>query len=320
MAGQGIAIDATSPDLAQRLTTLKVDTLIHAAGPFQGQDYTVVRAAIVARANYIDLADSRKFVVGIDQLDKAAQARGVLVTSGASSLPALSSAVVDRYLYRFSRLDSIAHGISAAGRAPGIATMKGVFGYCGKGFQRWERGAWRRTYCWLDMRRCRLPAPVGTRWLGSCDVPDLTVFLKRYAGVQTVTFHAGFGFAPGHLLVWLASYLVRLGLIDSIKRLASPLYAIGRVLEPMLTDKSAMVVAMTGVGTDGQPLALTWYLVASQNHGGYIPCGAVIALALKLATGGSLPAGAQPCMGLLSVEEYLAPLRDYEIREVAVKP
>ena len=47
-ATQGIAIDAHGTELAQRLTELQVDTVIHTAGPFQGQDYSVARAAISA--------------------------------------------------------------------------------------------------------------------------------------------------------------------------------------------------------------------------------------------------------------------------------
>jgi saccharopine dehydrogenase-like NADP-dependent oxidoreductase len=105
--GQAIAIDADAPNLAQRLSELQVATVIHTAGPFQGQDYRVARAAIAAGANYMDLADGRAFVAGIDQLHDLARERGVFVTSGASSLPALSSAVVDRYLMRFRELKSI---------------------------------------------------------------------------------------------------------------------------------------------------------------------------------------------------------------------
>src|SRR6478736_9937618 len=47
-----IQIDAHAFDFADRLAELKVGTLIHTAGPFQGQDYAVARAAIAAGANY----------------------------------------------------------------------------------------------------------------------------------------------------------------------------------------------------------------------------------------------------------------------------
>jgi hypothetical protein len=38
-------------------------------------------------------------------------------------------------------------------------------------------------------------------------------------------------------------------------------------------------------------------------------------LANKIAAGSALPAGAMPCMGLLTVEEVLAPLKGLSIRE-----
>jgi saccharopine dehydrogenase-like NADP-dependent oxidoreductase len=314
--GQAIAIDADAPTLAQQLAELQVDTVIHTAGPFQDQDYRVARAAITAGANYMDLADGRAFVAGIGQLDDLARGGGVFVTSGASSLPALSSAVVDRYSARFRALRSIRHGIASGARAPGLATMRGVFGYCGKPFARLVGGRAELTYGWLDLKRHHFSAPVGPRFLGSCDVPDLELFQTRYPDVQTVTFHAGFASAPGHLFLWAAAQLVRYGILRSLASLVEPLHSISRWLEPFVSDKGAMFVAMDGIGVDGQALKLEWQLLAAQNHGPNIPCGASIALANKLARGDQLPTGAMPCMGILTVEEYLCALQGFDVREV----
>jgi len=313
---QGVAIDANEPQLADQLAELGVDTLIHTAGPFQGQDYGVARAAIAAGANYLDLADGRDFVAGISTLDAQAKAMGVLVTSGASSLPALSSAVVDRYRGRFQRLDAIRMGIGSGARSPGLATMREVFGYIGRPFVRLERGAWVRTHGWQDTRLVRFPAPVGRRLLGSCDVPDLNLFPVRYAGVQTVTFHAGFASAAGHLVVWLASFAVRLGVLPSMVPLARPLHGLARWLEPYASDRGAMFVAMEGVAADGAHLKLVWHLLAARNHGPYIPCGASIALARALAAGAALPKGAMPCMGLVSLEQVLEALAGFDVTEL----
>ncbi len=63
-------------------------------------------------------------------------------------------------------------------------------------------------------------------------------------------------------------------------------------------------------------LTLTWQLLAGSNHSPHIPCGAAIALARKLAAGERLPAGAYPCVGLVTVDEYLAPLRGLDLRQV----
>lgn len=313
---QALAIDANAATLAQQLASLGVATVIHTAGPFQGQDYQVARAAIEAGSNYIDLADGRAFVAGIGQLDDLARARGVFVTSGASSLPALSSAVVDRYLPRFRSLRSIRHGIASGARAPGLATMRAVFSYCGKPFERLCDGRIGTAYGWLDLTRHHFAAPVGVRLLGSCDVPDLVLFPARYAGVQTVTFHAGFASAPGHLFVWAAAQLVRLRLLGSLLPLVAPLQTISGWMEPIVSDKGAMFVRMDGIGIDGEPLSLEWQLLARQNHGPHIPCGAAIALANRLASGASLPSGAAPCMGFLTVDDYLAALAGFDVREV----
>lgn len=314
-SSQGLFIDCTTPNLAQHLSELKVDTLIHTAGPFQGQDYAVAQAAISAGANYIDLADGRDFVAGIVQFDGLARERGVFVTSGASSLPALSSAVVDRYLSRFSQLESIRLGIGSGARAPGMATMQGVFGYCGKPFSRLEDGSWKTTHGWLNLQRYKFPMPVGTRFLSSCDVPDLTLFPLRYQGLKTATFHAGFASAPGHLLVWAASQMVRSGLLSSLTPLVKPLHKISQWLEAFVSDKGAMFVSLEGIGNEGEALKLDWHLIAAQNHGPHIPCGASIALAQKLARGDKLPHGAMPCMGLLSTEDYLDALKGFNIQE-----
>jgi saccharopine dehydrogenase-like NADP-dependent oxidoreductase len=227
----GIRIDAGESAFADRLRELGVDTLIHTAGPFQCQDYRVARAAIDAGSNYIDLADGRAFVSGIEQLSQAAEARGVSVISGASSVPGLSAAVVDRYAPAFTRLDAIRTGISSGARAPGLATVRGVFSYCGKPIRRLENGRWADTYGWRDLQRYRFPEPVGTRWLCSCDIPDLDLFPRRYPTVRTVTFHAGFASSIGHLTVWALAGLVKAGWLGDMSAFAAPLSRLSRWIE-----------------------------------------------------------------------------------------
>jgi saccharopine dehydrogenase-like NADP-dependent oxidoreductase len=313
---RGIAIDTQSADFTARLSGLGVDLLIHTAGPFQEQTYDVPRAAIAAGCDYIDLADGRRFVAGITKLDAEARARGVSVVSGASSVPALSSAVIDRYLPRFARLTSVRIGISSGARSPGLATVRGIFGYLGKPFTRLENGKWITTFGWTDLRRHRFPAPLGARWLSACDVPDLELVPNRYPSVRTVTFHGGFANDWGHLLVSSLAALVRARLLRNAAPFASPLHRLSRTIEPIVSDRGGMFVELEGERPDGEPLALTWNLLAARNHGPNIPCGAAIALARKRADGRRLPLGAMPCIGLMSVEEYLDPLRDLDIREV----
>lgn len=59
---QAVVVDMNSASFAQALRNHGVGLLIHTAGPFQGQDYSVARACAQAGAHYIDLADGRRFV------------------------------------------------------------------------------------------------------------------------------------------------------------------------------------------------------------------------------------------------------------------
>ena len=63
--------------------------------------------ALDLRAVNFDLADARAYVCGIGALDEAARRNDVLIVSGASSVPALSSAVIDFLRPEFAQVDSI---------------------------------------------------------------------------------------------------------------------------------------------------------------------------------------------------------------------
>ncbi|MEO8018714.1 MAG: saccharopine dehydrogenase NADP-binding domain-containing protein [Pseudomonadota bacterium] len=310
------AVDATNPQLALQLRKLGVTTLINTAGPFQEQGYDVARACIKAGCNYLDLADGRAFVTGITKLDAEARTAGVSVVSGASTVPALTSAVVDRYLGQFSRLDAIRIGLTSGGVIPGAATLRAVLGYCGKRFRTLENGAWIDVFGWLDTEEHEFPKTIGVRRISRCDVPDLDLLPQRYAGVKTVSFHAGFASSTAHKCIEMLAKLVQERRLKSALPFARPLYTVGRWLQPLFSDRGGMFVTLEGLHENGAPHSITWNLVARENDGPNIPAAASIALANKLAAGGKLPAGAMPCMGLLTLEELMEPLKGFTIREL----
>jgi len=85
-----LVIDIFAEDFKEQLTTISPYLVIHTSGPFQGQDYRVPKACIECGAHYIDLADDRRFVCDIGELDQQAKDKGVLIVSGASSVPGVS--------------------------------------------------------------------------------------------------------------------------------------------------------------------------------------------------------------------------------------
>ncbi len=313
LGAMAVVLDHQAADFGERLATIKPDVLIHTSGPFQGQDYHIARACIDVGSHYIDIADGRAYVRDICQLDAAAQQAGVLVVSGASSLPALSSAVVDQYLADFSRLDSIEHGISAGAKPPGIATMAGVMSYVGKPFWRWQNNKWQTVYGWQNVISRRYVAPIGMRFLSNCDVPDLSLFPQRYPSVKTVQFRAGAGFATTSLATWIFSWLVRSGVLKSLVPFAQRLHNMATWLEPLGSVWSAMHVTLQGLDNQQQPFSKTWQLIAGDNHGPNIPCFPAIALTRKLLKNEVQVTGAMPCMGLLTVDEILTAIPELNL-------
>ena len=302
----GARLDAQDPELSAHLSRCEADLVISTAGPFQGQDYAVARAALACGAHYIDIADGREFVCGIDALDAEARARDRLVVSGASSVPALSAAVIDKYAAEFASLREIDVGISASAKVPGLATTTGVLRYCGKPMSQWRDGAWVQVHGWQGLRRHTFRDPPMKRWMCDCDVPDLELFPRRYPGVRSVRFGAGVELSVVQLGLWALAGLTRSGIVRHTSQHAAVLARVARAMQSFGTGRSAMFVRMGGIGRDGLERVREWELAASADDGATVPCLAAVALAKKMARGELTQRCAMPCIGLLSLDEYLA--------------
>lgn len=304
---EGIAIDAQEHNLANRLRTLRIDLVIHTAGPFQGQRYDVARACIESGAHYVDLADGREFVTGIGELDAAARERGVLIVSGASTVPALSAAVLDHLRKRFESISSIAIGITPGNKTPrGLSTVESVLSYCGRPFTRWQAGRWQRVFGWQDQHRVFYPM-IGWRWFANCDVPDLSLFPQRYAVSDSVKFHAGLELTLIQWSLWLMSWLARMRVVRNWRPAARMLRDASDLLLPFGSDAGGMHIDITGTAqrsAQGRPLRLRWLLTALDGHGPEIPCIAAIVIARKLAAGQLDRVGASACLDLMTLADF----------------
>jgi NAD(P)-dependent dehydrogenase (short-subunit alcohol dehydrogenase family) len=316
---EGYAVDING-DLAAAFATIQPNLVIHTSGPFQGQDHHVARAAIAAGADYVDMADSRDFVASIGELDYAAKAAGVAVVAGASSVPCLTAAFIDRYRPAFARLDSAVYGITTAQQTnTGLGTAAAVLGYVGKPFMRIVNGRAKRTFGWQGLHAVRYPE-LGTRLFGDCDVPDLTLFPTRYPDLRELRFVAGHEVKLLHLGTWLLSWLVRLGLIDSLARYAPSLLRAASLFDPLGSGRSGLHMILSGTGHDGKPMTVRIFMVARQAHGPNIPCIPAIVLARRIAAGKRLAPGARPCLDLMDLDVLLDALDDLDITTVARGP
>jgi hypothetical protein len=310
----GVLIDIDEAGFAQALKALSPALIIHCVGPFQGQDYRVANAALAAGAHYLDLADGRRFIAEFAATMNAQAVRaGRVAISGASTLPALSSAVVEELRVGVSSLESIEVTIAPGQRAPrGKATLEAVFSYLGRPFPVWRKGRWRREWGWMELQETRLD--VGGRLAAACDVPDLELFPARYAGVQTVRFSAALEFGVQHLTLWGLAALRRIGLPFPVARWAVSLNRFAGMFDAAAGEKGGMRVSVVGNRSDGGGRARrTWQLTAPAMDGPEIPCMAAILLARRLARGEVFQSGAFPCMGFLTLSEFVPEFARWKI-------
>jgi len=311
-APEAVALDI-SLDINGALNTIKPNIVIHTSGPFQEQGYDVAQACINNSLHYIDLADGRSFVEGIESLNEIAQAHNVLVVSGASSVPCLTSALVDYYKDQFKSLESIDYGITTAQRtARGLATTSAILGYTGKAFKTLINGHQAIIYGWQGLR-VRKYAKVGWRLLGNCDVPDLVLFPKRYPELKTIRFYAGLEIPFIHCTLWGLSWLVRIGLINRLDKFAPLLLRISFLFDWLGTSNSAFHMVLSGKDEEGANKSITFELTAKSGDGPYIPCMPAILITKKLVSGEIGAHGAYPCIGFISRNEYLNALSKLDI-------
>lgn len=307
---EAVQLDINHPDFESQLQALSPSLVIHTSGPFQGQGYQVPKACINVGAHYIDLADDRHFVCDIQSLDDQAKASQVLVVSGASSVPGLSSSVIDHYRSHFSEIHSMDISIAPGNKAErGEATVRGILSYTGKPFDVFRGGVWKQAYGWMQIRSVDFGGVLGKRWLANVDVPDLALFPQRYAVKNEVKFQAGLELGILHWGMAAMAYVAKKGWVKNWSPLTRPIVKASELFLPFGSDKGGMQILIEGLNHKGQPLEIKWSLYAENGVGPYIPTLSTIILAKKLLAGELKQTGATPCLGLYSLDE-LQPYAD----------
>jgi saccharopine dehydrogenase-like NADP-dependent oxidoreductase len=305
----GFDANAASADDLQRL---EVWCVADAAGPFQTRKPALVEAAIAARCHYVDLADARDFVAGINVFDEAARAANVLVVSGASSTPALSNAVLDQLTSGWRRIDRVEVAISPGNRQPrGLSVIKAILANAGQPIRVFRDGTWTQSRGMAMLVRRRMPG-LGRRWLFLFDTPDLDLIAQRFAPRYDALFRAGLELAVPHLGLWALSKLAMIRLLPSLVPLARPLRTIAEWLRPLGSSRGGMSVSVEGVDRDGRAGTASWALVAEED-GPNVPVLPALTLIRALADGRINQRGAIPCVGLLTLAEITREFKRFHI-------
>jgi hypothetical protein len=297
-------LNQDSESLAEDLRATGAFLVIHTAGPYQGQDYKVAKACIDSGCHYVDLADGREFVVNFAALADAAQQAGVILVSGASTLPALSGAVIEELRPAFASIREIDISIAPGHQTPrGRSTVAAVLSYCGQPIQTLKNGKWATVYGWQDWRWLGYPH-MRSRIGGACDVPDLGLLPDLIPNLRSLSFHAALEAPWEQLGLWLMALLTRLRIVKRWGKFTAVFQAISDRLIRLGSDTGAMHLRIRGVDAGGKELTRTWFLTARNNLGPEIPGIPAVIVAKKMLDGRLQEGGARSCYGLITLDEF----------------
>ena len=302
-------IDIDAIDLTEQVRGLAPAIIVDAAGPWQdyGKDpYRVARAGLACGAHYLDLSDDAAFSEGIASLDTDARTKGVVIISGVSSVPALSSSATDALSKGMTSIELVESAITPGNRAPrGQSVIRSILSQTGQPLKVWKAGAWRHVTGWGAIRSITLTVPgippLKNRWLSPIGAPDLTLLPSRY-DAASVQFSAGLELKLMHGGLFLLGKLVSRGLVKSLTSWTSVLQPLATLLRPFGSDRGGMRVSVTGKTAQDTHENRIWTLIAEAGDGPDIPTVPARIMIPKLLTG-QIDPGARPCLGEFTLDE-----------------
>ncbi|MFK7842043.1 MAG: DUF4166 domain-containing protein [Sphingorhabdus sp.] len=321
-AMQPMALDREQID-ADGLRSLDACLLIDASGPFQVQDFHVPKACIQAGIHYLDLSDGRAFVNGISSLNREAMEAQTCVVSGASTLPALGTAVTDCLARDMDIVKAIRTSLSASNRLNASRSVtEAILSYAGQNISIWRGGKSEEATGLQETRRVSYQIKglrPHVRSVRLCDVPDLDSLPSRYAGKPASEFRAGSDIRVLDFLLWICTWPVVWGWLKNLSRFTFPALLAQRFFSIFGGDRSAMEVRLFGrLGANA--LERKWTVIADNGDGMWIPALAAPLLARRIVSG-ELEFGARSSSGLLDLKLFQPYFDRYAIQtEIVEQP
>jgi hypothetical protein len=287
------------------------ELVVDASGPFQdyGEDpYALVKACVALKINYLDLADSSRFVAGVSAFDDEARARDIFVLSGVSSFPVLTAAVVRAISHDMTRRDAVAAGIAPSPFADiGVNVFRAITSYAGKPVAVVADGRPTTRRALIDSRYFTIAPPgrlpLSRRRFALVDVPDLQALPALWPELKSVWMGAGPVPATMHAALTALAWLVRLRLLSSLSRLAGFMQRATKVLR-WGEHRGGMFVKVSGAGANGETIEREWHMIAEGDDGPLIPSMAAEAIIRKVLAGHRPKSGARNATAELEMSDY----------------
>jgi saccharopine dehydrogenase-like NADP-dependent oxidoreductase len=297
-----VVVDWRDKELAGVLMDNDIHLVIHAAGPFHNQDYSVAQACIEARCYYVDIADDRGFVSGIQMLDESAASAGVLVASGMGLL-ALTDSIAE---YLQDTVSSISHmdiGYSGCGRMPGRASVLSSLHTCGQAVATLEEGKLIDVIGLGDGTPHHFGQQFMSRDLVNIDGPELEFLTAKYC-LKSISLKAGYGERGPKIMSMIARMVAR-GWIKDRMALVTKLMRFGRASERFSQGKGGLFVEVEGRDKQDKVVERVYEIHTRNHRFEELKISPVLAFVNRLLSDFVPHAGAQPAMGLIFLEDVL---------------
>ena len=187
--------------------------------------------------------------------------------------------------------------------------------YCGKPFRALEDGQWIDVYGWLDRRAHEFPRPVGRACsaAATCRISRCCRCVIPASG-RRASMPASPASPDTSWSRWLAQK-VKDGRLKSAQPFANTFLRVAPRVQPLVSDTGGMFIRLEGLSIEGGPL---------RRRGRCWPTRITAHNSLRTGDradqqdcrGFNAPAGATACMGLLTLDEILEPLKGLRIREI----
>ncbi|WP_299944842.1 saccharopine dehydrogenase NADP-binding domain-containing protein [uncultured Microbulbifer sp.] len=311
---EGLRLERDAINLAAQLKALHLDLLIHCAGPFQNDtDNRVAKACIESRTPYIDISNARRSVCDFHRLSPAAKTAGIAMVSGASTLPALSSAALAEIQRELPVIHSVEIAVAPARRTNCDLAAAGTgFESLEHSFPQLQKDRWHESFTGRHLRPVTLAHPVGKRWLSDFDAPDLELCPRHFPQLHSARFAAGLEPRTVQVCLSACAYLARKQLPLPTTRLATLGCKLGAHW-PGGSPHSGMIVRAEGKNRQGETATWQWQVLGLNGDGAWISAAPVVALARKFLHGNAPEVGARACWQLLDLDDILMELNNRSV-------
>jgi hypothetical protein len=208
----------------------------------------------------------------------------------------------------YQKIRSIKVALSAGNKnRAGVSTIASILAYVGSPVRVWQDGQWREEAGWSMGEFIDFPRPVGRRRVQLCDVPDLALFPRLFEA-ESIVFKAGVELTLFNYGIAALAQLRKLRPSLNLSALAKPLVCLSKLFKSLGTFHGSFAVWVTGDTGHEKSLAF----VAPRN-GPRVPSAPAVLVARKLLAEGAPAYGAFPCVGFISLAEFVDYLAQFGI-------